>query len=144
MANTRFSPSPGRYGEEYATPCLPSVGNGTSAGVVSYLIPAHYRLSYFKRVTFVMGTIATGTGAYTAAIIKNKIGGGTVALTGETSLLSRTVNQAFAADLMGGVVDADATIREGESLSLRLTNTGGTITVQAAQMHATLELAVLR
>lgn len=144
MALTRFSPSPGRFGEEYATPALTNIGNGTSAGVVSYLLPSHFRLAYFKRLTLVMGTIATGTGNYTAAIVKTRIGGGTVVLTPEVSLLGRTVNQSFATDLVGGALDADATVREGETLSLRLTNTGGTITVQALQFHATLELAVLR
>lgn len=141
---SRFSPGPGRFGETYATPTLANVGNGTSAGVVSYLLPAHFRLSVFKRVTFVVGTVPVGTGNYTAAIVKNRLGGGTVVLTAEVPLFGRTVAQAFGADLLAGVDDSSATIREGESLSLRLTNTGGTITTQHAQLHVTTELAVLR
>jgi hypothetical protein len=144
MAVTHFSPAPGRFGETYVTPCLPNIGAGTSAGVVSYLLPPVFRLAYLKRVSFVMGTIATGTGAYTAAIVKTRIGGATVVLTPEVSLFGRTVGQSFAVDLVPGVLDADATVREGESLSLRLTNTGGTIGVQALQFHVTAELAVLR
>ena len=144
MAATQFMPAPGRYGEEYATPTLQGITSLTSAGVTTLLAPAHFRLTYFKRLTMVMGTPAAGTGALTVAVIKTRIGGGTVALTGELSLFGRTANQAFAIDLAAGVVDADATVREGESLSLRFTNTGGTITTQPLQCHATLELAVLR
>lgn len=144
MAVTHFSPAPGRFGEEYATPVLQGITGLTSAGVTTLLAPAHFRLCYFKRLSLVMGTVAAGTGALTVAVIKNRIGGGTVALTGELSLFGRTAGQAFAIDVAAGTADADATVREGESLSLRFTNTGGTITTQPLQCHATLELAILR
>jgi hypothetical protein len=144
MAVTHFSPAPGRFGEQYATPVLQGITSLTSAGVTTLLAPAHFRLAYFKRLTMVMGTVAAGTGALTVAVIKNRSGGGTVVLTPELSMFGRTAGLAFAADLASGVVDGDATIREGESLSLRFTNSGGTITTQPLQCHATLELAVLR
>lgn len=144
MAITRFSPGPGRYGESYITVMLQGVTGLTSAGVSTRLLPPHARLNYLKRVSFVASTVAAGTGNCTAVIRKVRIGGGTVDLTTPVSLFGRTANQEFWADLASGVVDADATVREGESLQLVITNTGGTITTQPVEFHVTVELAVLR
>lgn len=143
MAVTHFSPGPGRFGEEYVTSTLQNVTTLTSTGVTTLLMPQHVRLSYFKRLSVVCGTVPAGAGALTVAVLKNRAGGGTVALTGELSLFGRSAGAAFAIDVAAGVLDADATIREGESLSLRFTNTGGTITTQPV-LHAVAELAVLR
>lgn len=145
MAVTHFVPSPGRYGEEYAVLSLQGIGTLTSAGVTTFQLPPHARLTYFKRLSLVIGgTLPVGTGALTVAVLKNRLGGGTVALTGELSLFGRTLGRAFWIDLAAGVLDADATLQEGESLSLRFTNTGGTITTQPVQLHASAELAILR
>lgn len=145
MAVTHFVPSPGRYGEQYATQQLQGITSLTSAGVTTLGVPTHARLSYFKRLSLtIFGTLPVGTGALTVAVLKHRLGGGTVVLTGELSLFGRTLGRAFWIDLASGVLDADATLQEGESLSLRFTNTGGTITTQPVQMHASVELAILR
>jgi hypothetical protein len=143
MAITHFAPSPGRFGEEYAT-LTALMGNMTSAGVVTYRLPAFARLSYFKRLTLVCGTAAVGTGALTVAIVKTRIGGGTVVISNEVTMFGRTAGLAFWMDLAAGITDGDATLNEGESLALRFTNTGGTVSTQPAQLFATLELAILR